>query len=114
MATTDLEKRVEFLEANLATKDDLESAIFGLLETIEGRFEKMEGRFEGIESRLGEVERRTDNMEGHLAVLARLVSLNHDELKSVNDRLRNVEHIVLETDREIKRRPVGFNPQQED
>lgn len=107
MATTDLEKRVEFLELNLATKDDLESAIFGLLETIGSRFE-------GIEGRLGEVERRTDNMEDHLALLARLVSLTHDELKSANDRLRNVEHIVLETDREMKRRPVGFNPQQED
>lgn len=91
--TQTLEERVEFLEENLVTKDDLngletrltavERAIVVGIELLKA----MNDRLNNMDSRLDNVESRFDN---------------------VDSRLEKIEELVLDTNREVKRRSIGF------
>lgn len=98
--TQTLEERVEFLEENLVTKDDLngletrltavERAIvvgIELLKAMNDRLDNMDGRLDNVDGRLDNMDGRLDSMDG---------------------RLERIEELVLDTNKAVKRRPIGF------
>ncbi|MCY3801990.1 MAG: hypothetical protein OXG46_10470 [Chloroflexi bacterium] len=92
MAQT-LEERVESLEENLVTKDDL-NGLETRLTAVERAIVVGIELLKAMNDRLDNMDGRLDNVDGRL-----------DKMDS---RLERIEELVLDTNKAVKRRPIGF------